>query len=125
VVERIEFVPDDQVELYFKAADVVILPYVQIFQSGVPFLAYSFGLPIVATDVGSLREDVIEGQTGFVCKPRDSVELARAIERFFFSDLYWRLDERRKEIKDFANEKYSWTKAGTITRQVYGSLIKT
>ena len=123
VLERIQFIPDDEVELYFKAADVAILPYAQIFQSGVPFLAYSFGLPIIATDVGSLREDVVEGKTGFVCKARDSAELAKSIQQFFSSDIYRELEARRREIKNFANEKYSWTKVGKITRDVYDSLI--
>ena len=70
IIERIEHIPDEEVELYFKAADVLIVPYVHIFQSGVPFLAYSFGLPVIATDVGSLREDIVEGRTGFVASRR-------------------------------------------------------
>jgi D-inositol-3-phosphate glycosyltransferase len=123
VIETIEFIPDDQVEVYFKAADVVILPYNNIFQSGVPFLAYSFGLPIIATDVGSLREDVVEGETGFICKPRDSVDLARAILQYFSSDLYRQLDVRRRDIKHFASVKYSWTKVGAATREVYANLL--
>ena len=123
VIERIEFVPDDQVELYFKAADVVVIPYVNIFQSGVPFLAYSFGLPVIATDVGSLREDVVEGKTGFLCQARDSTHLAESIEEYFDSELYQQLATRRREIQDFANETYSWTKAGEMTRSVYTRLL--
>jgi D-inositol-3-phosphate glycosyltransferase len=123
VIERIEFIPDDEVELYFKAADLVIVPYVHIFQSGVPFLAYSFGLPIVATDVGSLREDVVEGKTGFICKARDPLDLATSIESYFSSELYRLLDARRQEIREIANEKYSWTRVGDITRGVYRTLL--
>jgi D-inositol-3-phosphate glycosyltransferase len=123
VIERIGFIPDGEVELYFKGADVVILPYVDIFQSGVPFLAYSFGLPVIATDVGSLREDVVEGKTGFICKPRDPVDLANKIECYFSSELYRRLEARRQEIRAFANEKYSWTKVGETTQAVYRSLL--
>jgi len=52
IIQKLEFVPDEDTELYFKAADVVALPYKQIFQSGVLFLGYSFGLPVIATDVG-------------------------------------------------------------------------
>ena len=40
--------PDEETELYFKAADVLILPYTHVFQSGVLFLGYSFGLPAIA-----------------------------------------------------------------------------
>ena len=123
VIERIEFIPDDEVELYFKAADVVIVPYVQIFQSGVPFLAYSFGLPVIATNVGSLKEDIVEGKTGFICKARDPLDLAKSIESYFSSELYGLLHARRQEIRDFANEKYSWTKVGEITRGVYRTLL--
>jgi glycosyltransferase involved in cell wall biosynthesis len=60
VIQRIHHVPDEEAELYFKAADVLVLPYTHIFQSGVLFLAYSFGLPVIAADVGSFHEDVME-----------------------------------------------------------------
>ena len=72
VIERIEHVPDEKTELYFKAADVLLLPYTHVFQSGVLFLGYSFGLPVIVADVGSLNEEIIEGETGFVFKRRDS-----------------------------------------------------
>jgi D-inositol-3-phosphate glycosyltransferase len=123
IIERIEFIPDSEVELYFKAADVVVVPYVDIFQSGVPFLAYSFGLPIVATDVGSLREDIVEGKTGFLCRPRDPADLAKKIEGYFATELYCDLATRRQEIRHFANDKYSWNRAGEITLGVYSRLL--
>ena len=110
-------------ELYFKAADVLIVPYVHIFQSGVPFLAYSFGLPVIATDVGSLREDIIEGRTGFVCQPEDSSALARTIDKYFESELFRDLENRRFEIKEYANERYSWNKVAAITTAVYSNLL--
>ena len=78
-----QFVPDEEMEPYFKGADLLVLPYKDIFQSGVLFLAYSFGLPVVATDVGSFRDDIIEGRTGFLCQPGDPAELAKAIETYF------------------------------------------
>src|SRR5207253_2127852 len=56
IIQRIVYIPDELTELYFKAADVLILPYTHVFQSGVLFLGYSFGLPAIAADVGTLRE---------------------------------------------------------------------
>ena len=76
---------DADTEIYFKAADVVVLPYTHIFQSGVLFLGYNFGLPAIATDIGSLRDDVIEGETGFICKPCDAIDLANCIRKYFSS----------------------------------------
>jgi D-inositol-3-phosphate glycosyltransferase len=123
IIERIEHVPDEEVELYFKAADVLIVPYVHIFQSGVPFLAYSFGLPVIATDVGSLRQDIIEGRTGFVCRREDPSDLARMINEYFESDLFKDLENRRSDIKNYANERYSWEKVAAITTGVYSRLL--
>jgi glycosyltransferase involved in cell wall biosynthesis len=124
ILERIQFIAEEEVEMYFKAADVLILPYKSISQSGVPFLAYSFGLPVIATDVGSLREDIIEGETGFVSNPMDPVDLAGKVNDYFSSDLYLNLDSRRNQIREFANERYSWSKVAEITHGVYQQLLE-
>ena len=89
-----------------------------------PFLAYSFGLPVIATDVGSLREDVVEGRTGFICRPRDCSDLAKTILRYFESELFRDLGNRRAEIEKYANERYSWEKVASITARVYSNLLR-
>lgn len=122
IIAKIEYVPDEQTELYFKAADVLVLPYTHVFQSGVLFLGYSFGLPVIATDVASLREEIIEGETGFVSRPQDPVDLARVIHTYFGSELFMDLENRRRDIRDYASEKYSWSKVGQITKSVYATL---
>lgn len=119
VVQKIGYIPDEKVEIYFKAADVLLLPYTHIFQSGVLFLGYSFGLPVIAADVGSLRDEIVEGFTGYVCGPGDPAKLGDAIERYFSSDMFRQLNQRRGQIRSFANERYSWAKVGEITSQVY------
>jgi glycosyltransferase involved in cell wall biosynthesis len=123
VVEKIEYVPDEATELYFKAADVLILPYAQVFQSGVLFLGYSFGLPAIAADVGNLKHEIIEGKTGFVFKPRDSSDLASKIDEYFKSELFHNLEIRRAQIKKYANEQYSWSTVAAITTSVYSNLL--
>ena len=119
ILLRAEYVADPDVELYFKAADVLILPYTHIFQSGVLFLGYGFGLPVIATDVGSLREEIVEGETGYVCRPQDPRDLARAVEKYFSSDLHRDLADRRVKIQAYANEHYSWAAVGDETRSAY------
>jgi glycosyltransferase involved in cell wall biosynthesis len=122
VILRDEFIPDEDTESYFKAADVLALPYTEIFQSGVLFLGYSFGLPAIATDVGSFREDVIEGATGFLCRPHDPIGLARTIEKYFHSDLYGDLASRKEEIRKYVGARHSWSLVAGITRNVYEQL---
>ena len=123
IVRRIEHIPDAEVELYFKAADVLIVSYIDIFQSGVLFLAYSFGLPVIAADVGSLKEEIVEDETGSVFRAQDTSDLALKIERYFRSDLFRNLETRRPEIKRYANERYSWDKVSAITTAVYRNLL--
>jgi glycosyltransferase involved in cell wall biosynthesis len=123
VIQKIEYVPDNETELYFKAADVLVLPYTLVFQSGVLFLAYNFGLPVIATDVGSLRDEVVAGRTGFLCRPCDPVNLAKTIEAYFESELFRALDHRRQEIQDYANARNSWDVVGERTCNVYAGLL--
>ena len=120
IMKRIEYIPDEDVEIFFKASDVLILPYKFIYQSGVLFLSYSFGLPVIATDVGSLREDIVEGKTGMICRAEDLVD---TIGRYFESDLFRNLEQRRKEIIDYGNKKYSWEEVSNITCAVYDKLL--
>ena len=124
VIVKSEFIPDEETELYFKASDVLALPYTEIFQSGILLLGYSFGLPVVATDVGSFREDVIEGRTGFVCRPCDAADMADAIRKYFQSELFRTLNNRRREIKSYAEEFHSWHTVAGLTRNVYAGLLK-
>ncbi|HEY1790622.1 MAG TPA: glycosyltransferase family 4 protein [Verrucomicrobiae bacterium] len=125
IIQKIQFIPDEETELYFKAADVLVLPYNHIFQTGVLFLAYSFGLPSIVSDVGSLKEEIVEGKTGFVVPPKNPAALAEVIEKYFSSDLFKNLESQRPEIREYANERYSWSKVAAITTGIYSKLLKT
>jgi len=98
------FVPDETVEDYFLACDVVVLPYVSATQSGIVQIAYNYDKPVVSTRVGGLPEVVLDGETGFLVPPADPPALADAVTRFF----------REDRAADFAagvareKSKYSW-----------------
>jgi glycosyltransferase involved in cell wall biosynthesis len=120
VALRIEFIPDDQTEVYFKAADLLVLPYVTIFQSGVLFLGFSFGLPAVVSEVGSLQSEVSSNRTGYSFKPKSPSSLAEAVERYFESPLARLSDEeRRRNIIEHTNRSHSWETVAAMTRDVY------
>ena len=123
IIKQARHIPDTEVEVFFKSSDALVLPYRFIFQSGVPFLSYSFGLPVIATDVGSLKEVVVEGKTGMVCRKEDPGDLADKIRGYFDSDLYRNLGENMKYIKKYANEEYSWDRIGATIHSVYGTLL--
>ncbi len=75
------FVPNEEVEVFFKACDVLCLPYRHIYQSGLVFLGPRFGIPMVTTDVGSLGEFVGDGM-GMVSRTNDAAGIADALDRF-------------------------------------------
>lgn len=124
VLLRAEHIPDAETELYFKAADVLVLPYRDIYQSGILFLGYSFGLPTLAANVGSLKDEMMEGRTGFLFKPEDPADLASTIEKYFVSDLYRDLSRRRQEIQNYARQGHDWNIVGQTTIGVYDGLLK-
>ena len=119
IIQKTVFIPDADVEIYYKSADVVILPYIHIFQSGVLSLSYNFGVPVIATDVGSLKEDIVDGKTGFLCKSKNPKDLAEKIVKYYDSDLYNNLENNRYNIINFAKDKYSWDKVSRNTVSVY------
>jgi len=124
VIQRLDFIPDEETEVYFKAADVVALPYTEVAQSGVLILAFSFGVPVIASTVGSLADDIVEGQNGFLCRPGDPVHLGAAIARFFASDLHSNFARYKGEIESYAAQRYSWGEVVRKTVDVYSGLVR-
>jgi glycosyltransferase involved in cell wall biosynthesis len=98
VIDR--YVPNEEVGLYFSAADVVVLPYVDATQSAIVSLAYTFDTPVITTNVGGLPEVVSDGETGLIVPPRDSEALAKAIVKYFERNFASRLAENVKARKN-------------------------
>jgi len=76
-------IPNERVEVYFKACDALCLPYHHIYQSGLVFLAPRFGLPMVTTPVGELKQFVEGAGMGLVTDTNDANGLVRSLEAFF------------------------------------------
>lgn len=73
------WITDEERAEFFSRAGVVVLPYTDATQSGVVPVAYNYGKPVVATDVGALSDCVMDGETGYLVPPRQPKELAKAI----------------------------------------------
>lgn len=74
-----QFVENEEIEPYFKAADVVVLPYNTASQSGILMMAYGFKKPVVVNNVGGLPELVNEGRTGFVIPDNSPERIAEGV----------------------------------------------
>ncbi|MGH2568466.1 MAG: glycosyltransferase [Bacteroidota bacterium] len=99
-----DYVPNEKVAEYFCAADVVVLPYLSATQSGIAQIAYNFGKPVIATDVGGLAEVVRDGVSGLIVPPNDPQQLSAAIIKFYRQGLEQRLSDGATMEK----KKYSW-----------------
>jgi glycosyltransferase involved in cell wall biosynthesis len=104
IFDHIRYIPDQEVPLFFSAADLLVLPYRTATQSGVVAISYHFDLPVIVTDVGSLKELVGKHEIGLVVSKPDSTEITVAIQAFFDNDLKPKF---QKNIKQFKT-KYSW-----------------
>ncbi len=74
-----KFIPNEDVEPYFKAADLICLPYQSGTQSAILMLAYAFKLPVVVTNVGGLAELMEDEKTGKVIKDNSKENLVAGI----------------------------------------------
>jgi glycosyltransferase involved in cell wall biosynthesis len=112
------YVPDNEVEKYFAACDLVVLPYNSATQSGIVQIAYGFDKPVVATNVGGLAEVVLDGETGYVVPPRDPRGFAAAVVKFFAEGKGPEFADRiRKE-----SYRYSWSKMVDVIEDLYAQI---
>ncbi len=104
VIVDSRYIPDEEVPLYFSAADVLVLPYRQITGSAVVKLAFGLGCPVIATRVGGLRAVVRDGENGLLIPPQDPEALVAAILRYFEEDLAASMRDAVKRDR----ERFSW-----------------
>ncbi len=112
-------VPDDELQLYFNACDVVALPFRQVLNSGSLLLAMSFGCPIVAQRLGSIPEVTCpEGWYGY--DPADAGGLGAAPQAGLAVSNATALPAR---ILDFTDTRYDWREAGRKAAAVYAAIL--
>lgn len=79
-------VKDEDLQIYFNACDVVLIPRTDTLNSGVLFMALTFGKPIIAPKIGNLTE-IIEGTNNFMFNPQNRESLQNALNNAAKSDL--------------------------------------
>lgn len=97
-------IPIPDVEKFFAACDLVVLPYESATQSGVIQAAYGFEKPVLATDVGGLPDAVDNMKTGYIVEPKRPDLIAQKVSDFFDNN---RADEFKQNVRDSAY-KFSW-----------------
>ena len=81
-----QYIGDNEVSDYFSAADVCVLPYKSATQSGITSIANHYNLPIIATNVGGLKETIHHHQTGLIVDKPEISDIAATIKTYFDSN---------------------------------------
>jgi glycosyltransferase involved in cell wall biosynthesis len=121
-VLHIRYISDQEVPYFYAAADIVVLPYKRIYQSGVLLMAMSFGRPVVVSNIPGMLEVVTDGHTGLVFESENDQDLARRlIDAGNDSELLRRVAQRGYELM---LARYSWTKIGRETATCYKRILE-
>lgn len=113
----IRFIPDDEIGYYYSACNIAMMPYLDVYQSGVIQLVYAYGKPAVATAIKPFMEIVEDGITGYLCKPNDADNLADVIEHAVDEkDRFMSLGEAGRQKIAI---KYSWADIAERITELY------
>jgi glycosyltransferase involved in cell wall biosynthesis len=119
--DRVRFVPrfvvDREIPAFFERADLVVLPYREIDQSGVLFTALAFNRPILATRVGGFGEIADRHGAIEVVPPGETAALAEAINRLIADPA--RRAELSAAAAALASGELSWPAIARRTAELY------
>jgi glycosyltransferase involved in cell wall biosynthesis len=118
-VER--FIRDPEIPAYFRRADLVVLPYRQIDQSGVLYTALAFGRPLVLSRVGGFTELAERHDAARLVPPGDPVALAAAIQELLADSA--KRERLGQAAADAAATAYSWDSIAERTLGLYRELL--
>jgi len=113
----VEDIPEDKVQVYYRAADAVVLPFVNILTSSSALLAMSFGRPVIAPAIGCLTE-LITPDTGVLYDPNQHNGLTDAIRSLTGKDLEILGKNAFRQVKC-----HTWDNMATEMRKLYQGWI--
>jgi len=115
------FIPNEMVSQLFQRSKVVVLPYLcHIGHSGVLTIAFSFGRPVIVTNVGDFPNLVRDGIEGLIVPPRDPRALAEAIIKLLKDDGF-RKKMGRNALKKA--QELSWDNVAKMHLEVYKEVL--
>jgi glycosyltransferase involved in cell wall biosynthesis len=119
VVNR--WIAEAEIPPILERFDAVVASHIEASQSGVVGMALGAGLPVVATPVGGLVEQVVDGVTGIMAAAVNGRSLADAVKRLLDAEVYAAICENIVRTRDqrsmdrFVNECVG-TVAGRLCR---------
>ncbi|MBT3417979.1 MAG: glycosyltransferase family 4 protein [Flavobacteriales bacterium] len=116
-----KFIPHDDVGHYYASADLIVLPYKRIYQSGVLMMSLSYEKAVLVSDLPPHTEVIVDKETGFVFKTESPKSLSEKLNSIL-SDVD-NLEKIRKKGAELIKTKYDWTEIGILTKKSYQSIL--
>jgi len=111
------YILSEEVPALMELATVVVYPYLNSTQSGALQVAYTFGKPVIATNVGGLPEVVESGKSGIIVPPASPKKLADAIEQVINNPKL--AQEMGSYAKHLSKTRFSWDNIATKILVIY------
>lgn len=115
-----KYICNEELANLINSSKFIILPYRTATQSGCVMSAFAFNKPIIATNVGDLPNEVLDGITGLICEPNDVNALSIKINEMLKMDLT--LYEGNIEKRFAPESAYSWTSIAESIKNIYQKL---
>ena len=121
VTTDFRYIPDEEVVNFYENADLVVLPYREIYQSGVLLLSLSYGKPVLCSDLKPFMEIVKSDETGFLFQSENADDLANQIVRLARDPA--QLDLVKQKSDSIIRTNYDWVNIGTLTKGFYHKIL--
>lgn len=105
------FIPDEEVEYFFRRSGITVMPYREATQSGIAMIAMPLGSVIVATRVGDIPDVVHDGRTGFLAEPTAQSVSRRIIDVLEDPE---HVRQVASTARDYVSRECSWATVAEI-----------
>ena len=117
IILHTKFIPHEDVEHYYCASDLVVLPYKKIYQSGVLMMTLSYERPAIVSNLPPLMEVISDNENGFLFEAENSNDLSDKLIEILADKK--NLEIVRKKGTELINTKYGWDEIGRLTKSAY------
>ena len=118
---REKFIPDEQIQYYYEAADLILLPYEEVYESGVLKFAFSCKRPVLVSDIPVFKHDIRDGENAFVFRKGDPIDLANKIINILNNKD--QMESVAENAKLYSDKNWDWNSIAIKTKINYEKIL--
>jgi len=118
---NLKFIPNELVPYYYKAADIVVLPYRKIYSSSVMTRSLDYGAAIITSDLDTFKRIIVHGENGLLFQSENHTDLAEKIIYLLQNPSL--AETLKSNAKKTSEEKFSWKAIGKQMNEIYRTTL--